>query len=403
MKAIVLAAGAGTRLFPLTSHRPKHLVEIAGRPILKRILDDLKEVDNIDQIIVVVHHFAQQIIDSIQSWYSDDNIVIVRQDQIKGTGDAVDGALQEANVSEPFVVINGDVLFSQSLKDLLTLNDPMVVGAEVEDPTMFGVLDHTDQILNSIKEKPETAPEGALINAGLYLFPIEAIDLFKNLGYSERGEREMTDVLDQLIDMNIPIKVQPTIQPWFDVGNPWQILDATEHFLDKEQGEFTQQGTIESNVTLHGNVHVAATARIRSGVYIEGPVYIDEGADIGPNCYIRGKTYLGRNTRVGNACEIKNSVIYDNTHAAHLSYVGDSVIGRRSNLGAGTLTANLRHDGDNVKVTIKGTRRDTGRRKLGVIMGDGVKTGIGVNILPGVKIASNTWLNAGDTILRDID
>ena len=100
-------------------------------------------------------------------------------------------------------------------------------------------------------------------------------------------------------------------------------------------------GTIEQGAHLIGPVTVAESARIRSGAYIEGPVFIDEEADVGPNCFIRSGTSLGKKVRVGNACEIKNSIIMDGTHVGHLSYVGDSVLGEKCNLGAGTITANL--------------------------------------------------------------
>ena len=95
-------------------------------------------------------------------------------------------------------------------------------------------------------------------------------------------------------------------------------------------------------------------------------------------------------------------MIYQDTHAAHLSYIGDSILGEYSNLGAGTTTANLRHDGKNIKMSIKDKRVDTGRRKLGIIMGDRVKTGIGVSLLPGVKIDGGKWINEHDFITRDV-
>ncbi len=189
---------------------------------------------------------------------------------------------------------------------------------------------------------------------------------------------------------------------WADVGKPWDLLNAHEFLMESEQGDFQILGVVEEGAKLFGKVHVAKTARVRSGAYIEGPVYLDEGADVGPNCYIRAKTYLGRNTRVGNACEIKNSILFEGTHVAHLSYVGDSLIGRHCNLGAGTITANLRHDNRPVKVTIKGERWSSGRRKLGAFIGDYVKTGIGVSILPGVVIGEKTWIGAGMVIERDI-
>ena len=151
-----------------------------------------------------------------------------------------------------------------------------------------------------------------------------------------------------------------------------------------------------------GSVTIAESARVRSGAYIEGPVFIDEEADVGPNCYIRPGTSLGKRVRVGNAVEIKNSLIMEGTHIGHLSYVGDSVVGEKCNLGAGTIIANLRFDDGSVEMMIKNKVVDTGRRKLGVIMGDNVKTGIKSMFMPGVKVGGNAWVGANLIVEKDL-
>jgi bifunctional UDP-N-acetylglucosamine pyrophosphorylase/glucosamine-1-phosphate N-acetyltransferase len=161
-------------------------------------------------------------------------------------------------------------------------------------------------------------------------------------------------------------------------------------------------GVVEEGAHLFGPVTLAATARVRSGAYIQGPVFIDEGADVGPNCFIRPGTSLGKKTRVGNGCEVKNTLVMDGAHIGHLSYVGDSVIGEKCNFGAGTITANLRFDDGKIKMVIKNKVVDTGRRKLGVVMGDNVKTGIKASFMPGVKVGTNAWVGANVMVERDL-
>jgi bifunctional UDP-N-acetylglucosamine pyrophosphorylase/glucosamine-1-phosphate N-acetyltransferase len=126
-----------------------------------------------------------------------------------------------------------------------------------------------------------------------------------------------------------------------------------------------------------------------------GPVIIGEGCDIGPNCYIRPSTYIGDGGKVGNGCEVKNSIVMAGSHVPHINYIGDSVIGQRCNLGAGTKVANLRLDGGNIKVVMKGGRVDTGLRKLGVIMGDDVKTGINASIDVGTMVGEESFVGPG--------
>ncbi|HDD72370.1 MAG TPA: glucose-1-phosphate thymidylyltransferase, partial [Candidatus Bathyarchaeota archaeon] len=189
-------------------------------------------------------------------------------------------------------------------------------------------------------------------------------------------------------------------EDWMDVGYPWSLLEANERVLKNLEAKIL--GEVEEGAVIKGPVYVGEGARVRSGAYVEGPVYIGPGADVGPNCYIRRYTSLGARVRVGNACEIKNSIVMDGTHIAHLSYVGDSVIGERCNFGAGTLIANLRFDDRPVKVMVKDRLVDSGRRKLGVIMGDEVKTGVNVSIMPGVKVGPRSWIAAGLTVYRDV-
>jgi bifunctional UDP-N-acetylglucosamine pyrophosphorylase/glucosamine-1-phosphate N-acetyltransferase len=141
---------------------------------------------------------------------------------------------------------------------------------------------------------------------------------------------------------------------------------------------------------------------VRSGAYIEGPSLIDEESDVGPNCYIRPCTSIGKKVRIGNACEIKNSIIMDNTHIGHLSYVGDSVLGEKCNLGAGTITANYRLGSGTIKMMIKDKVVDSGRRKLGAILGDEVKTGINALLMPGVKVGNNCWVGPNVMLQRDL-
>jgi bifunctional UDP-N-acetylglucosamine pyrophosphorylase/glucosamine-1-phosphate N-acetyltransferase len=166
--------------------------------------------------------------------------------------------------------------------------------------------------------------------------------------------------------------------------------------------EHTVFGTVENGAHLIGPVTVAETARIRSGAYIEGPTFIDEGSDIGPNCCIRACTSVGKNVRIGNACEIKNSIIMDWVHIGHLSYVGDSILCERCNLGAGTITANYRLDVGTIKMTVKDKVTDSGRKKLGAILGDNVKTGINALLMPGVKVGTNSWVGPNFMVERDL-
>ncbi len=411
MKAIVLSAGLGTRLYPITKFVPKPGLTLVGKTILERTLNHLIAGGINPRDIVLVlgpEEEFQVLLTKIREQISSDFLTTIQRER-KGTGHAVQTGLQVVDKEEAVLVINGDVIFERDTVvefiKVATFNpqDGLLAVQVTEKWEGFGVVLGDSERISGIAEKPESRPPQMLgINAGLYYFPPEQINAIHHLPLSIRGEIELTDLVSKNIESGHIIKPYLFSGYWADVGKPWDLLNAHEFLMESEQETFQVLGTVEEGATLIGNVHVAKTARVRSGAYVEGPTYIDEGADIGPNCYIRPKTYLGKKTRVGNACEIKNSILFEGTHVAHLSYVGDSLIGRYCNLGAGTITANLRHDNRPVKVTIKGKRLSSGRRKLGAFIGDYVKTGIGVSILPGVIIGEKTWIGAGLVVERDI-
>ena len=150
-------------------------------------------------------------------------------------------------------------------------------------------------------------------------------------------------------------------------------------------------GEVEENVVMKGAVRIGKNTLVRSGAYIEGPVIIGQDCVIGPNCYIRPATAIGDGCHIGNAVEVKNCIIMRNSKLPHHNYFGDSVIGEDCNFGAGTKVANLRLD----KAEIKVANINTGRRKLGAIIGDRVETGINASINVGSVIGNNTFIGPG--------
>ncbi|MGJ8695503.1 MAG: hypothetical protein ACSHYF_04245 [Verrucomicrobiaceae bacterium] len=185
----------------------------------------------------------------------------------------------------------------------------------------------------------------------------------------------------------------------FEVTYPWDLLAVNEAIIseicDWPGHELIQLGD-------DSRVIVGEGTKILPGVYVEGSVIIGRDCKIGPNCYLRGSTTIGDSCHVGQAVEVKNSILGHGTSVGHLSYVGDSVLGAKVNFGAGTITSNLRHDGANHRSAVAGGLRDTGRRKLGVIIGAGVHTGINTSFYPGRKLGPGTSTLPGEIVSHDI-
>ncbi len=406
MKAVVLAAGEGVRLHPLTLTRPKHTLPIGGKPLLEHILLSLKGA-GLNEALVIVHHMAEH----IKQYFGDGSkigmtIEYLFQPKVRGTADAT--ALAEPYVENEFLMIYGDLLVTPAaLQSVLRLHEkgsPSVSMAvvSVNHSERYGVVKLDGSYLIDIVEKPPSreAPTN-LANAGVYVLSTEIFEKIRKTNLSQRGECEITDSLRLLIKDNRQISVvQIPRDEWLDIGRPWDLLEANQRVLSQLKPRV--DGRIEEGVHLIGPVEIGKRTRVRSGSYIEGPVFIDEDSDIGPNCYIRPYTSLGKGVRIGNACEIKNSVIMNKTSIGHLSYVGDSIIGEDSNLGAGTVIANYRLDGDGVKMTLKEKFVNSEREKLGAIVGDSVKTGINALLMPGVKIGPNSWIGPNVVVYNDV-
>jgi bifunctional UDP-N-acetylglucosamine pyrophosphorylase/glucosamine-1-phosphate N-acetyltransferase len=182
---------------------------------------------------------------------------------------------------------------------------------------------------------------------------------------------------------------------------PWDILAINERIVGAMDADAIE-GEVHSSAVVEGRLKLGKGSRILPGVFIEGNVVIGENCKIGPNCYVRGNTSIGNDCHIGQSVEIKNCVILDGTNVGHLSYVGDSILGEGVNFGAGTTVSNLRHDGGNHRSMVDAELVDTGRRKFGVIVGDGVHTGIGTMIYPGRKLWPNVTTLPGAIVDRDV-
>jgi len=394
MKALVLAAGEGTRLRPLTSNIPKPMVMVAGKPFLCHQISALASL-GIKEFQVLVGWKSNRVKELLLKTFGDDLVIdFLEQKQRLGTAHAI--GMAEEVMDSPFICVNGDLVIERrDLGDMISLHQetggPVLGAVKVENPSRFGVIGTKNGKMESIIEKPEV-PLSNLVNAGVMILTPEVFPEIKSTLRSPRGEYEITDTLNSY-SRRIDIMIHQLKGDWIDVAHPWDLLDANEVLMSKISRYL--EGDIEEGAVIKGEVVVEAGARVRSGSYIEGPVFISAGCDVGPNCYLRANTCLSQDCRVGAAVEIKNSIIMSGSKIPHHNYVGDSIIGERCNLGCGTKVANLRFDNRNVMVSTENGMIDSGRRKLGVIMGDDVKTGINSVIDVGTIIYENSLIGPG--------
>ena len=405
MKAVILAAGDSTRMLPLSANQPKHLLPVAGKPLIFHTMEALENAGIKETLVVYGYHaeLLREVVES-RSWKM--SVSFVNQEERKGTGHAAGYAKKFVGKSEAILMF-GDVMVGPgTFEGLIGYHnegeyDLTLTTKYIEDPSEYGIAVVKKGKVTSLIEKPKREEMVSnLVSAGVFAITNTLWEAIDKTEISPRGEIELTDSISMLIERgNVGAYALPSW--WLDVGKPWDLLEANKLLLENEERRI--EGTVEEGAVIKGDVVIEKGTLIKSGAYIEGPALIGEDSVIGPNCYIRAFTSLGKRVKIGNAVEIKNCIIMDDTNVGHLSYVGDSIIGQRSNFGAGTITANLRHDDRSIFVTVKGERFDSKRRKLGAIIGDDVKTGIGTSISPGIVIHQGARTGVGVIVDRDIE
>jgi len=391
-------------MWPLAVNKPKHLLPIAGRPSISFLIEALATA-RIKELLVVIGFKG----DLIEAAIGDGTkygvkIEYLRQPEWTGTAAALNVARDSVG-DAPFLAVYGDLLVSPSSLDALIEKSrecTKVMGvARVASRSQYGVVEIQGDRLTRIREKPANLTGEGWVNTGLYVLDQEIFRSIKGTGRSTRSEYELTTSLQRIVDRGGDVKAATiSREEWMDIGRPWDLLEANERILMN----FTPhvKGVVEPGAVIKGPICLEESACVRTGSYVEGPAYIGAGSVVGPNSRIRPCTSLGDNVVVGASSEVKNSIIMNETRIPHLSYVGDSIIGESCNLGAGTITANIRLDGAVVKVRLKGKVLSSGRRKLGTIIGDGVQTGINACIMPGIKIGPGSFVGPGVVLYDDV-
>jgi len=334
MKALVLAAGKGTRLRPLTNTIPKHLLPVANKPILFYIMEQISEA-GLENVGVVV---SQETGPDLKSALSDGSqwglkITYILQEQALGLAHAVKAG-QVFLGDSPFLLFLGDNLIKDGVKKLVaefksTSPDALIVLKEVADPRAFGVaeIDDSGRIIRVV-EKPKE-PKSNLALVGAYIFNPSVHQAIARLKPSWRGEYEITDAIQQLLEDGKNVRSHILRGWWLDTGKKEDLLEANRVILDEcLKGQI--QGEIDSSSQITGLVEISPGTRIENSE-IRGPVSIAANCRI-VNSLIGPYTSIGAETIIRNS-SVEYSVILSNSQILDIRHLTDSVIGRNVQIG----------------------------------------------------------------------
>ena len=335
LKGVLLHGGFGTRLRPLTHTGPKQLIKIAGKPVSQWCLEDLRD-SGVREVAVILGELAPE---RVVDYYGDGGwlgleLTYIYQGYPYGLAHAVYMA-REFVGDEPFVVYLGDNILASSIRGFVerfleSSADALVLLTEVPDPSKFGVAEFDESgRLKRLVEKPRVPPSRFAL-VGVYFFrPPHIFRAIETLRPSWRGELEITDAIQRLIDWGLRVDYEVVRGWWKDTGTPEDILDANRLLLDYKMGGSVVRGVVEGGAVVEGRVYIDDGARVESGSIVRGPVFIGRNTVVGPGTYVGPYTSIGENCRLVNV-EIENSVVMDDVVVEDVDErIIDSLIGSR--------------------------------------------------------------------------
>ena len=426
--SVILAAGMGTRM---KSKKPKVLHKVCGKPLSKWVID-ASEAAGADKVCAVVGHKAETVKEVLG-----DVCEFALQAEQKGTGHAVMQAIDVIKNSKGEVVIlNGDtpLITAETINKAIEYhknngNQATVITAILDDATGYGriVRDNDGSVLKIVEQKDASKEEKKIneVNSGMYVFDAQSLvyALDKITPNNAQGEYYLTDTLEILLSAGKKIGGYAISDNDEIRGiNDRVQLNEAEKIMQKRINEYHMRNGVTmrnpesvyiedgveigndteicQNVTIKSGTKIGSDCVIGSGSMLDRAVIhdgvdvlssvileseVDEGTHVGPFAYIRPNCHVGKEVKVGDFVELKNSNIDDGTKISHLTYIGDSDVGKRVNFGCGTVTCNY-----------------DGKKKYRTTIGDDCFVGCNTNFVSPINVGDGVYIAAGSTITEDI-
>jgi len=389
LKAVIPVAGESVRMRPLTLARPKHLLPVAGKPIIQRVIETIKSLGITDLLVIVGYRK-----DVIRSFLKDGSqfgvsITYVEQEKPLGLGHAI--GLAEPYIDDTFVAMCGDNLYRTDLRDIVKKHvkrkdTATLLVEEVQDPWRYGVIKAAvDGRILELVEKPEQPPSNKVIT-GFYVFEPEIFDAIKRTSPSKRGEIEITDAIHRLAVEGFQVYGEPLLGWRKDVGYPWDLLEANEVYLK----DLTHRDT---HPKVSGPVRIGNETTIKDGARIIGPVIIGENCKIG-SCDLRPYTSIGDNVEFSDCVIVENSIIMNGVFLDEGTEIKHSIIGENCRIGKLVRTETTLPTQDFIRFMVQGKIVNSHRKHVGAIIADDIKIDSNSTLKPGEIIPAINKIRA---------
>ncbi|MFC6940268.1 sugar phosphate nucleotidyltransferase [Salinirubellus sp. GCM10025818] len=378
---VVLAAGEGTRLRPMTHNRPKPMLPAANRPILEHVLDALVDA-GVSELVLVVGYKRDRVQDHVGPTYRGLPVEYVGQGKQLGSGHALLQAREAASGS--MLVVNGDRIIDRGMTTSVVeaFDGETTIGVVREhNPGRYGSVEVEGDRVVGLIENPDE-PTFGFVNAGIYAFTAGVFDRLEATPRTD-GELPITDtVLREAESEEGSVRAVEVEGLWADATYPWDLLYLTRRLLEEGRVSGTEQ---------HPGVYVSASARVHETATLQSPVVVGDDCEVGAGAVVGPNVALGRNVTVGANATVVDSVIDTDTRVGVASTLVGTVTGENVDLGAGTVVPGGPGD-----VTLEDrVFRD---RDLGAVFADRVRTGGRVAADPGALVGPGAHLHTGVTV-----
>lgn len=404
-QVVILAAGESSRFWPL-NQKHKSLIQIMGRPLIWYTLDGLRK-SKMKEVIII--QSPKKDIESVLKNYQFKNLKIkfLIQKKPKGTGNAL---WQAKNfLKDNFLVLNGDVVNSEEMvKEVFKKfnkkkSKAILLGQKTENPELFGMMRLKGDRILEIVEKPKKGKEPSDIKVvGIYFLELGYFKYYQKVKKHQYDfESALSEYMKEnevkLALINKAEKETPTFLKY-----PWHLFAIRKYLFDNFlKRKIEKSVKISKNVIVEGEVYIGENTKIFENAVIKGPCYIGPNCLIGNNSLIREYTNLENNVMIGAFCEVARSIFQEKS-TTHSGYFGDSIVGKNTKIGAGTITSNVRLNGKEIKSEVKGEKINTCLKCFGAVIGENTFIGTKVNIMPGKFIGSNCFIGPNSLIFENI-
>lgn len=398
---ILLAGGENSRFFPLNTGTHKGGRSIAGTSLINRCVNDLF-AHNFTTIRVVVSekdYGGKGLSDTLEK-----DVEFVLQPEPRGQADAIILATADLEgdviVASPYYLNAGAIAQQLLEKQEATQAECVVLASETTEPTLYGMLQLEEDTLTGIVEKSEEHTTSTTKANSFYYFNRSFL---QQLATTQVSQYSLEQSLHQFAQEH-SVKIVRTEEQWPSLKFAWQLLEFTEIVLSQQTSQRHPSAQIAANTVIDetkGAVVIAEGAIIKDFVTISGPAYIGKNVLIGEYSFIRGSS-IEAECQVGANTEIVRSLLLPEV-TIHAGYCADSILGDKSTVGAGLITANLRLDGTQVHAMVSEKKRATNKRKMGVITGENVRLGVRVTTMPGTLIGANSTIYPGLLLSHSIE